>query len=213
MSYSTFNGWQVIPMPVTPLPMQLDFEITDSVSVATSPFTQATQMQVWPGAEKWTCNVALPPMSRAKSDAWVAWFMSLQGVLNVFQMGDPSHTAPTGVIQGTPLVDGTSGGYNLPTSYFLYTKGWTASKTNLLLPGDLIQIGYRLHKVLQPVNSDANGKAQLNIWPSIREQPTDGQTLITSNCQGIWRLADPKRVWTERPTKLVGLSFKVQEAR
>lgn len=374
MAYAQFNGWTIIPMPTSPAPKQLDFEIADAVSMSQSPFTLGTQFQAWPGAEQWSCNVSLPAMSRAKSDAWVAWFMSLNGILNTFQMGDSSHSVPTGTLGGgnlvnnsgmelgigtwailygngasvtldsvvkyqgsnslkitwaaatagtfgacnvsspiqggwkpnttyvysfwalgtggavgkvpyfgwnttpatttwitqptlttswqryvakitfgasaeggghiyitmpscasagtmnidcvqvteddvvydytvQPMIDGTSGGYNLPCSYFLHTKGWIASQTNLLLPGDLIQIGYRLHKVLAEVNSDASGNAVLSIWPSVREQPVDSQTIITTNTQGLWRLSDNKRVWTERPTKLVGLSFKIVEAR
>lgn len=209
---TVFNGWNILNPPASPLPMQLDFEINDAISVVQSPFSLATQMQAWPGAETWTCNVSLPPMTRAASNAWIAWLMSLQGVLNTFQMGDSSHTAPTGVIQGTPLIDCSIPG-NVPTSYVLNTKGWTASKTNLLLPGDYVQVGMRLHRVINAVNSDASGKCAMQIWPSIREQPVDNQILITNNTLGLWRLTENKRSWTERPTKLVGLSFKMIEAR
>lgn len=213
MSYATFNGWTIIPMPASPVPMQIDLDITDAVAMVQSPFSLATQMQVWPGAESMVWNVSMPPMKTSTALAWTAWMKSLQGILNVFQMGDSNHKTPMGSVSGTPLVDGTSGSYNLPTTTSLHTKGWTANAANVLLPGDYIQIGYRLHTVLQPVTADSGGKATVNIWPSIREQPTDGQTVITSNTQGIWRLVDNKRSWTERANKMVGISFKIVEAR
>jgi hypothetical protein len=128
-------------------------------------------------------------------------------------MGDYSHTNVTGTALGNPMVDGTSGGYNLPTSYFLHTKGWTANQSNVLNAGDYIQIGMRLHRVTSTVVADNNGNAVIPIWPSIREQPGDGQDVITSNAQGLWRLAENKCVWTERSNKIVGLAFKVMEAR
>ncbi len=210
-----FNGYTIIPMPTTAVPMQLDMEITDSVGVVQSPFTLQSQFQQWPGAEQWTCNVGLPPVTRGTSDSWISWYMALQGILNTFFMGDFSHTVPTGTALGTPLVDGTSLGYNLPTSYYLHTKGWTANQPAVLNPGDYLQIGVRLHRIagFVPVNSDQTGNAVIPIWPAIREQPADNQLVILNHARGLWRLADNKRVWTERPTKVLGLSFKASEAR
>jgi hypothetical protein len=213
MSFATYNGWTILPMPTSPVPMQIDMDIIDSVAMNQSPFSLATQMQVWPGAESMVWNVSLPPMKTKTALAWTAWMKSLQGILNVFPMGDPNHLTPQGNVAGTPLVDGTSGGYNLPASYFLHTKGWTPNTANVLLPGDYIQIGYRMHSVTQAASSDNNGCAVLSIWPSIREQPTDGQTVVTSNTQGLWRLADNKRSYSEHANKMVAISFKAVEAR
>jgi hypothetical protein len=209
----SFNGWNILPMPKSPAPKQLDMEITDSVSQVQSPFTLATQMQVWPGAERWNCNVSMPPMKRPISNPWVAWLMSLQGILNTFLMGDATHAIPAGNPAGTPLVDGTVSGYNLPAFYVLHTKGWTPNTGNLLLAGDYIQLGVRLHRLTKTVNSDANGNAVLNIWPAIREMPGDGQLLIVSDTRGLWRLAENKRAWTEFNTQIVPLSWKMTEAR
>lgn len=213
MSYATFNGWTIIPMPSSPTPSQIDFEITDAVALVQSPYSLGTQMQVWPGAESMTANISLPPMKTNTALAWTAWLRSLQGILNVFQFGDGNHTTPQGCVAGTPLVNGTSNSYNLPASYFLWTKGWTPSTANVLLPGDYIQVGYRLYSVTQAASSDSSGNATLSIWPSIREQPTDGTTIVTSNTKGLWRLADNKRTWSEHATKMVGISFKCVEAR
>lgn len=207
----SWNGVPILPMPSSPAPAQLDFEQTTAVSVATSPFTIGTQMQVWPGAEQWACNVSLPAIRRP--DAWQGWLLSMQGRLNTFQMGDASRKAPSGTAQGTPLVDGSGAGYNLPCSSYLHTKGWTPNQPAALNAGDYLQIGVRLHRVTATVAADNNGNALIPIWPSIREQPGDGQLVIVTSPKGLWRLADNKATWTERPSRMVGLSFKVVEAR
>ena len=45
--------------------------------------------------------------------------------------------------------------------------------------GDYLQIGKRLHMVIgQDVDSDDQGDATINIWPSIHEAPNDGDPII-----------------------------------
>jgi hypothetical protein len=130
---------------------------------------------------------------------------------NAFQIGDPLGAVPQGHVQGNPLVDGTvavvAGGP------ILYTKGWTPSQINLLLPGDYIQVGYRYYNVLDAVISDAAGKSAINIWPSLREVPVDGQAVVTTNPVGLFRLAKNSIVWSEDFTKLCHLSFSFVEYR
>jgi hypothetical protein len=82
------------------------------------------------------------------------------------------------------------------------------------MPRDYIQIGYRLYNVISaPVNSDSSGNATITLWPSLREQVTDGTPIVTVNCTGLFRLASNDREYTFRETKTVGLSFKCEEAR
>ena len=55
--------------------------------------------------------------------------------------------------------------------------------------GDYLQIGQRLHMVIsQDVDSDDQGSATINIWPSIREAPNDGDPIILNNPTGLFRL-------------------------
>jgi hypothetical protein len=187
---STFNGWNIISIPSAPAWRQLDFSAHDSVGVTQSPFTLQTQTQYWPGADYWTVNASLPPMSYAKARAWVAFLLECRGRLNAFQLGDPLGKRPSGTPAGTPLVSGT----NAATSTSLVTRGWRISTNRLLLPGDYFQIGYRLYVVVSgAVNSDSSGNATINIWPSLREQVTDGTAIITTNCTGLFRLATNQR--------------------
>ena len=95
----------------------------------------------------------------------------------------------------------------------IYTSGWTASTFGLLLPDDLIQIGYRLHTVCDIVSSDANGNASFEIWPSLREDLAAGTPIITGNPQGLFRLSDNKRSWSKDYNQLTHLSFPITEYR
>ncbi len=44
MSYTQFNGWNIIPMPAKPVARQIDFSMTDSVGQTTSPYTRQSQL-------------------------------------------------------------------------------------------------------------------------------------------------------------------------
>lgn len=102
---------------------------------------------------------------------------------------------------------------NQPFTTLLYTRGWRPGTYGLLLPKDYIQIGYRLYMVCQQVNSDANGYAQICVWPSLRETPADGTTLQLVNCKGLFRLASNERPWNTTVDKLTHVSLNMTEVR
>ena len=54
--------------------------------------------------------------------------------------------------------------------------------------GDFIQIGYRLYKLMDTVNSDVSGDATLAIWPNLRDLPADATAIKCSNCKGLFKL-------------------------
>jgi hypothetical protein len=210
MSYTSFNGWNIIPMPDSPVLRQIDFTVEDAVASNESPYTRQAQFLAYPGADLWSANVATPSMKIADARQWIAFLMALRGKANVFQLGDPTGAVPQGHPQGTPVIDGL----NNAMAVQITTRGWTPNVGMHLLPGDYIQLGYRLHCVVgAPVSSDATGKATIEIWPSLREAQTDGTPLVLNNTKGLFRLAENKREWTVRETKTLGLSFKVIEAR
>ncbi len=211
MAYATFNNWNIIPLPSVIAPRQIDFTATDSVSVTKSPFTMQSQTLQWPGADWWQINVSYAPMKIAQANQFIAFLLSLRGQANVFQIGDPLGVKPLGNPSGTPVCSGITAAM----STTLTTRGWTPLRGNLLLPGDYIQLGYRLHRVagVTPIQSDSSGNASIEIWPSVREATTDGQTITLTNTTGLFRLQDNNRDWTARETKVFGISFKAIEAR
>lgn len=209
MAYQQWNGLNIIPMPTSPKPKQIDFAISDAIGMTSSPFTGQAQVQRFPGGDNWSWNVSLPPMRKQQASQWIAFLMALRGKFNVFQLGDPAGVLPMGTPLGTPVVDGAQAA--MATT--LATRGWTASANKVLCAGDYIQIGYRLHQVLADVNADANGKASFEIWPSLREAVADGSSIITSGTTGLFRLAENKREWSVNAAKHYGISFRVMEAR
>jgi hypothetical protein len=206
------NTVSVVSLPASAGALQsVDWNFNTAVAVVTSVFTGQTQTQRWPGADALSGTATLPPLTQVQADAWISALMQMQGMSNAFQLGDPMKTSPRGSALGTPTADASiamvSGGQTL------FTKGWTASKINLLLPGDYLQIGYRLHRVLDAVISDSSGKAAISIWPSLREPPLDGEVLVLTNPVGLFRLATNKGAWSSSFDYTTHLSFAFTEFR
>jgi hypothetical protein len=189
----------------------IDWNFTTAVSTVTSVFTGQVQTQQWPGADMWSGTATLPPLTQAQADAWISALMQMQGMSNAFQLGDPLKKAPRGSALGTPVADGSiamvAGGQTL------YTTNWDTLQTGLLLPGDYLQIGFRLHRVLDEVISDNNGKATISIWPSLREPPVNGEPLVLDSPVGLFRLGNNKNTWSSGVDSLTHLSFVFQEYR
>ena len=164
---------------------KIEFSYLTSVGITRSPFTFQQQVQKFPG-QLWGVEIELPKMTSAQSAEWEAFILKLNGQQGTFLVGDPLREEPRGSALGSPIVNGIA---QLGNS--LDTTGWTPNEFELLLPGDLIQLpNNRLHQVLNTVDSDGSGDATIDIWPSLRESPTDGSTIITVNPQGIFRLND-----------------------
>jgi hypothetical protein len=205
------NSVGVVTIPASPGFESAEFTYTPAVASVTSIFTGQVQTQQWAGADLWRGTATLPPMTQSQLDPWKAALMQMQGMVNALQLGVPLKSSPSGTVRGTPVVDGSiavvAGAITLPT------MGWTPSQTNLLLPGDYIQVGYRLYTVLDEVISDSNGKSVLNIGPSLREIPTAGESVVTQNPLGLFRLAKNSVTWSTDYTGLSRLSFQFQEFR
>src|SRR5712671_2489275 len=203
----TFNGWDIVPMPTTPsAPATVEFTAMDTVAVSISPFTGQQQVQDWQAS--WLeASVSMPALTHAQAQEWIAFLMSLRGQAKVFQLGDPLATAPRGSRLGTPLVDGAG-----QTGYLLATKGWTANAVGVLLPGDWIQVGYRIYRTLVIATADGAGKLVLSIWPQLRESPGDGDSITLNNTKGLWRLATNARKWSVTGSRTYGMQFEIREA-
>lgn len=207
------NTYNLIQMPAYPGLSSLDLTMEDSVAVSPSPFVPSqVQTQAWPGADSWSMTITTPKMAHAVAANWRGFIAELRGMENVFQIGDSFCTAPLGAVEGAPVAYST-GINNLTSGTTLDTEGWAPSVYGQLLPGDYIQIGYRLHQVCEPVNSDAAGKASIIIWPSLRETPPMGTPLILHDTVGLFRLASNTRTSHNDFSRLTSLSLKCMEVR
>jgi hypothetical protein len=206
------NAVNLVSMPTSPGFKAIEFTMFDAVAVNTSAFTGQVQSQAWPGADQWSATFTLPQLTPDQAREWAGFLMQLRGMENAFQVGDQSATTPRGSASGTPTVNNELNG-NAAMSQTLGTSGWTPGATGVLLRGDYIQIGYRLHSVLDDINADGNGDAILPIWPSLREVPTDGVPVITENTVGLMRLSENKRTYSTAVNRLSSMSFMAQEYR
>ena len=150
-------------------------------------------------------------MKREHAAVWVSWLISLRGQFKTFLMGDPSACIPQGFAGGSPTVDGAG-----QTGDTLNIAGASASVTNWLKAGDYIQLGSgstaTLHRVLENVDTDANGEAALTLWPHIRTAPSNFSPVVVNNAVGRWRLASNETNWSVNEASIYGISFTAVEA-
>lgn len=181
----------------------------DSVAEAVSPFTGSQQEYEWIGAKWWTLTCTCPPQKADKARAWVAFLAALRGKAGAFVAGDSSLRHPRGKRLGVPLVDGAN-----QKGFVLATKGWTPSTLGQLLKGDYIQLSIvlpRLYMVVEDVNSDADGKAAVKIWPNLRETPANDATVILDETVGTFRLTSNARSFTVDEALIYGVKFEGKE--
>lgn len=180
---------------------------SSAVAISRSPFSFTAQVQQFTG-QLWNAEVTLPPLARADAEPWIAFLLKLNGTQGTFLLGDPAGKTARGAATGTPLVNGAS-----QTGQSLVTDGWTSGVTGILKAGDFIQIGQRLYKVLNDVNSNGSGQATLDIFPRLRESPADNAAIITSNTVGLFRLAsNTVPVYNVNADKNYQISFSAIEA-
>ena len=206
---------QLVALPTHPGLAQVEFQMTDAVAIDSSPFTGQTQAQQWLGADMWSGTMTLPPLRQCDKQNWAAALAQLRGMAYAMQLSDPLYTGPQGtplVATGTtPLIPATV--TNVAGDQALFTANWKASTANLLKRGDYLQVGYRLHIVLDPVTSDGSGNATIPIWPSLREAPTAGAAIILNKPAGLFRRAKNQQGWSVDQSRLSRMSFPVVEYR
>lgn len=186
---------------------RLSISAGSAVSVGRSNYSFKTQVQSFSG-KMWFAEVTFPAMKREEADKWISFLLKLNGAEGTFLLGDYSRATPKGSVLGSPTVRTGS-----QTGSSLLTQGWTTSTTNVLKAGDYIQIGQRLYMVLVDASSDSSGYATLDIFPSLRESPANGDTIITSNCVGLFRLANNvNNIYDVNAAFINGLSFSAEEA-
>jgi hypothetical protein len=205
----TFNGLKVISTPADPSPSSFDFTLTDLVAANNNTFTGSQQIVDWQSSLI-SISVQLPPMQKEAGEDWAAFLMQCRGMSNAFLMGDAVNTIPRGSCATTgalPLVNGAN-----QTGYTLHAKGYVAGAQGVHKRGDWIQLGCRLHKVLDDVDADANGKATIPIYPQIRESQADGSSIVTTYTKGLFRLASNTNKFSIGLAAIYGFQFDIREA-
>lgn len=108
----------------------------DAIGEFISEFTGSAEQQQWQD-QHWELQLEWPEMTASQYAAFDAFTGALHGKLGSFLWGPPLRTAPQGSGSGTPVLNtGNVSGTNT-----LYTVNWAAGASNLLMPGDYLQLG------------------------------------------------------------------------
>jgi hypothetical protein len=186
-----------------------NFSLTRAVAVTTSPFTFQTQVHQHQG-EFWRTVISLPPMLRANANIWLSFLLQLRGRRGTFKIGDQDAKSITGVATGTIRVNGAS-----QTGNQIALDGFANSTNNVFKAGDYIQIGSFLYMVIEDVNSNSSGEANVKIEPALRsslETINDDTTVVYSNTTTIMRLDSNELGWQTDKVSKYGISFSASEA-
>ena len=193
----------LITMPSSPAFTKSEWGFRRTVAKSESPFTGATQMQVYDKAQ-WYATLSLPPMKRSQAVEWQAFFMLLVGVSNTFLLGDPDAK----VINGNAVSCAVAVNAAAGVTEVNFTIG--AGKT--LNKGSYIQFGAasasRLYMVVD--NNTSNGL--VTIQPKLKDAITTATPALISNPQGIFRMESNDLSWSTNEVSNYGITFSVVEA-
>ena len=186
-----------------------NFGLTRTTAVSVSPFTKQEQVFQHEG-EQWKATFTLPPMKKDKAAIWLSFLMSLRGRRGTFKLGDQDRKTIQGTATGTVRVNGAS-----QTGNSINLDGFTASRANVFLAGDYIQINSYLYMVSANVTANGSGEATVYVEPSLRtgiEAINDNTTVIYSNTTTVMRLDTNFTNWDSNHVSVYGISFACSEA-
>lgn len=199
------KSYNLVSIPTSPGPTDIELQMVDSAAVFTSPFTGTEQVQAWPGADQWEATITLPPMTLAQSAAWEVFFGECRGRANVFQLGDARYRVPLAGAAGMGQVKTLAPAMTTT----LVIGSWVGT---VPIVGDYITVGgYRLYRILSSSTSGAT--TTFEVFPSIREPLSVSTIVSSSNPTGLFRLASNTRTVNWSVDRLSTLSLKVIEAR
>lgn len=147
-----------------------------------SPFGNAREIQLFPGAH-WEIEIAILPAVRADAQRLESFLLSLRGKAGLFRCADPYRSLPLGSNLGEPRVSLSFAG-----DESFESRGWDPSEDGVLKAGDFIELLGNLHQVLQDVSSNADGEAQIRVWPPLRASYPDGTHIVAENARGVFSL-------------------------
>lgn len=169
-------------------PASVDWQFATVSESFASPFTGDEQTASQPGAARWFSSLSFENLTRSEAAELEAFLVRCNGTAGRFYLWNHAREIPLGSCDGTPLVDGAANYGGL-----LATRGWTPNATGVLRVGDYIGFNNELKMVLDTVNADASGLANIVIGPNIRNVPADGAEISLIKPKGIFRLLDDQQ--------------------
>lgn len=194
-----------IEHPTTPGFREVSWLPVTVVAQSRSPFSLKAQVYKWSGQMR-VATCSLPIMTIAEGRAWQAFFMRLNGPENSFYLTDQIINSGNAPPKGAGLVNGGS-----QTGSTIVTDGWVPNRARLFEPGELVQIGERLHNVLTVTNSDASGNATLTVWPQVASAASDNSAIEYVSPKGIFRLTEMPALTWNLERLCAGMTFTAEE--
>lgn len=222
--------------PVTIGISDSNLQARSATGLSESPFTFAQQTYEWPGS-MWMLDIQMPLMNRDQAREYTAFLSKLYGRTGTFTIIPPCVKQTAGfffwevssdallteggdtiiteggdtiVAQYSPTVDGAD-----QTGNCLNIDGLPVSETNVFRADDFIQIGTgsntRLYQILEDIDTDADGKATLPIFPKLRKSPADDEVIIYTNPKGLFRLSVDTSSYPSNNNCLFSISFTAME--
>tara|TARA_R100001377_G_scaffold71681_1_gene47334 strand:- start:382 stop:1008 length:627 start_codon:yes stop_codon:yes gene_type:complete len=186
-----------------------NFGLRRTVAITQSPFTAQQQVFEHEGSQ-WNATITLPPMLKDKASIWLSFFLQLRGFRGTFKLGDQDRKTIQGTATGTVRINGAG-----QTGNQVALDGFTASRANVFLAGDYIQINSYMYMVTANVTANGSGEANVKIEPALRtgiEPINNDTTVIYLNTTTLMRLDSNELNWDTNKVSLYGISFSCSEA-
>jgi len=186
-----------------------NFGLKRVVAMTQSPFTAQQQVFEHEGSQ-WNATMTLPPMKKDKASIWLSFFLQLRGFRGTFKLGDQDRKTIQGTATGTVRINGAG-----QTGNQVALDGFTASRANVFLAGDYIQINSYMYMVTANVTANGSGEANVKIEPALRtgiEPINNDTTVIYLNTTTLMRLDSNELNWDTNKVSLYGISFSCSEA-
>ena len=181
-----------------------------NTQIFSSPLSGDTQTVSLPGA-RWTSGLSFTNMTPNVARELMSFMVRLKGPAGRFYLYDHSLTTPRGsanTVGAYAVIDGA-----LQKGNTINTKGWVSNQSNLLSPGDYIQIKDELKMVVETAFSSGAGVSTIKFDPPIRNSPVDLSNIILEKPMCIMRLVDDEQAgWnTVESILLSGIAFNCIE--
>lgn len=170
-----------INWPLDLRPAQQSFYIRTLTTKFENPLTGQVQV-LERDAARWVSKISLT-RNETDSRRLEALLATLRGAVGHVFMPDFRRQKAKGSLAGSPYLASGVG-------TILVVTGFTPNAEGVLKAGDLIQTSVgRTHIVLEDIDADGDGEAEVPIAPRLREAVTAG-SLVTENCRVRMRLLD-----------------------
>lgn len=196
-------------IPVYPdcIPTRWDWRLITNTQRFTSPLNGSQQFNPLPGSI-WSVRMNYRALKGEKLARIRAFLAELGGPSARCYVPLIDAKRPRGQASANARVNGSQ-----QLGRQISTHTWPANTVKLLLQGDYVQIGDHVYMVTRDVDSDAAGRAELQIAPALRTPAQHNQDVIVINPACIMRLKDDNQIaWRYSTSQYAALNIEFIEA-